>query len=73
MSAGAEHLSGLTTVDLNGTVGDINDDVTATTWSAVSSPPDSVVNISNSLAALRTATLTETGTCVLELHMARTL
>jgi hypothetical protein len=59
---------GTTTVDLNGTVTDVTGDVTATTWSVVSSPPDSVVSIANSSAAVTTATLTETGTYVLELH-----
>jgi hypothetical protein len=57
-----------TTVDLNGTVTDATGDVTATTWSVVSSPPDSVVSIANSSAAVTTASLTETGTYVLELH-----
>jgi len=59
---------GTTTVDLSGTVTDVTGDVTATTWSVVSSPPDSVVSIANSSAAVTTATLTETGTYVLELH-----
>ena len=59
---------GSTTVDLNGIVTDINGDVTGTTWSAVSSPPGAVVNIANSSAAVTTATLTETGTYVLELR-----
>jgi hypothetical protein len=59
---------GTTTVDLSGMVTDATGDVTATTWSVVSSPPDSVVSIANSSAAVTTATLTETGTYVLELH-----
>ena len=59
---------GTTTVDLSGTVTDVTGDVTATTWSVVSSPPESVVSIANSSAAVTTATLTETGTYVLELH-----
>jgi hypothetical protein len=59
---------GTTTVDLSGTVTDATGDVTATTWSVISSPPDSVVSIANSSAAVTTATLAETGTYVLELH-----
>ena len=59
---------GTTTVDLNGTVTDVTGDVTATTWSVVSSPPDSVVSIADNSAAVTTATMTETGTYVLELH-----
>jgi hypothetical protein len=61
---------GTTTVDLTGTVTDATGDVTATSWSVVSSPPGSVVSIANSSAAVTTATLTETGTYVLELYAA---
>jgi hypothetical protein len=59
---------GTTTVDLSGTVTDATGDVTATTWSVVSLPPDSAVSIANNSAAATTATLTVTGTYVLELH-----
>lgn len=59
---------GTTTVGLSGMVTDVTGDVTATTWSVVSSPPDSTVSIANSSAAVTTATLTEIGTFVLELY-----
>jgi hypothetical protein len=60
--------AGTTTVNLSGTVTDLTGDVTATTWSVVSSPPDSVVSFADGSAAVTTATLTETGTYVLELY-----
>jgi len=59
---------GTTTVDLNGTVTDDTMDVTATTWSVVSSPPDSTVDIADTSATVTTVTLTETGQYVLQLH-----
>ena len=61
---------GTTTVDLNGTVTDVTGDVTATTWSVVSSPPDTTVDIADPSAAATTATLTATGQYTLELHAA---
>jgi hypothetical protein len=60
--------AGTTTVDLNGTVTDSTGDVTAILWSAVLSPPGSTVDIADASVAATTATLTETGRYVLELH-----
>ncbi len=59
---------GATTVSLNGTVTDVTGDVTATTWSVVSLPDATTVNIANMLAAATTATLTATGQYTLELY-----
>jgi hypothetical protein len=59
---------GRTTVDLNGIVTDVTNDVTATTWSVVATPPDTTVDIAYPSAAATTATLTATGQYILELH-----
>ena len=59
---------GTTTVDLNGIVTDVTNDVTATTWSVVALPPDTTVYIADASAAVTTATLTATGQYMLELH-----
>ncbi|MHC4206071.1 MAG: LamG-like jellyroll fold domain-containing protein [Planctomycetota bacterium] len=59
---------GTTTVDLSGTVTDATGDVTATTWSVISSPPDTTVDITDVSATATTATLTATGLYALELH-----
>jgi len=59
---------GTTTVDLNGTVTDATGDVTAILWSVVASPFGSTVNIAKNSVVATTATLTQTGRYVLELH-----
>jgi len=59
---------GATTVDLNGTVTDVTNDVTAIQWSVVSAPSGSSVDITSNSVATTTATLTQTGRYVLELH-----
>lgn len=59
--------NGSTTVDLNGIVTDSSGDVTVIQWSVLS-PPDATVDIANSTVAVTTATLTETGTYLLQLY-----
>jgi len=58
---------GTTTVDLNGIVTDSSGDVSAIQWSVLS-PPGAVVDIANTAVAATTATLTETGTYMLQLY-----
>jgi len=58
---------GTTTVDLNGTVTDSSGDVSVIQWSVLS-PPGAVVDIANTAVAATTATLTETGTYMLQLY-----
>ena len=58
---------GTTTVDLNGTVTDSSGDVSVIQWSVLS-PPGAAVDIANTAAAATTATLTETGTYMLQLY-----
>jgi len=60
--------AGETTVDLNGTVVDDNNDVMDILWSAISAPPRSIVNIGDDSAAVTTATLARTGLYVWELY-----
>jgi outer membrane protein assembly factor BamB len=60
--------AGATSVDLSGTVVDDNGDVTTIRWSVISSPPGSTVDIANDSSAITTATFSETGLHVLELH-----
>ena len=60
--------AGTTTVDLNGTVTDATGDVTAILWSVLATPSGSTVDIANNTVAATTATLTQTGRYVLELH-----
>jgi len=58
---------GMTTVDLNGTVTDSSGDVAMIQWSMLS-PPGAAVDIANTAVAATTATLTETGTYMLQLY-----
>ncbi len=58
---------GTATVDLNGTVTDSSGDVSVIQWSVLS-PPGAAVDIANTAAAATTATLTETGTYMLQLY-----
>lgn len=58
---------GTTTVDLNGTVTDSSGDVSVIQWSVLS-PPGAAVDIANTAVAATTATLTETGTYMLQLY-----
>ena len=58
---------GTTTVDLNGTVTDSSGDVSVIQWSLLS-PPGIAVDIANTAVAATTATLTETGTYMLQLY-----
>lgn len=58
---------GTTTVDLNGTVTDLSGDVSVIQWSVLS-PPGAAVDIANTAVAATTATLTETGTYMLQLY-----
>jgi hypothetical protein len=58
---------GTTTVDLNGAVTDSSGDVSVIQWSVLS-PPGAAVDIADTAAAATTATLTETGTYMLQLY-----
>jgi len=58
---------GTTTVDLNGIVTDSSGDVSVIQWSVLS-PPGAAVDIANTAVAATTATLTETGTYMLQLY-----
>ena len=60
--------AGTTTVDLSGTVADATGDVTTTSWSVISSPPGSTVDITNDRAATTMATFANTGSYVLQLQ-----
>ena len=59
---------GTTTVDVNGTVADGTGDVTVIRWSVLTAPFGATVDIANTAVAATTATLTETGTYVLQLY-----
>jgi hypothetical protein len=59
---------GTTTVDVNGTVTDGTGDVTVIQWSVLTTPFGATVDIANTAVAATTATLTETGTYVLQLY-----
>lgn len=59
---------GTTTVDVNGTVTDGTGDVTVIQWSVLTAPFGATVDIANTAVAATTATLTETGTYVLQLY-----
>lgn len=59
---------GSTTVDLNGTVTDSSGDVSVIQWSVLSTPGEATVDIANTAVAATTATLTETGTYLLQLY-----
>ncbi len=58
---------GTTTVDLNGIVTDDTGDVSVIQWSVLS-PAEATVGIANPAVAATTATLTETGTYMLQLY-----
>ncbi len=58
---------GTTTVDLNGVVTDVTNDVIATTWSVITAP-GATVTIADTSTAVTTATLTGLGQYTLELH-----
>ncbi|UCG49878.1 MAG: hypothetical protein JSU94_08855 [Phycisphaerales bacterium] len=60
--------AGTTTVELNGTVEDSTGDVSVIQWSVLTSPFGATAYIANPAAAATTATLTETGTYVLQLY-----
>jgi len=56
------------TVNLNGTVTDITNDVTTIQWSVLVEPQTGAASIANASAAVTTATLTQTGRYVLQLY-----